>query len=146
MSSSLARSRAPSTLCVLPLGESSKSAERPVKEGLLEMRLLTIDGVFFEGFLKGAGSGDWGGELATSIWGNFVPGEASGDSEGKDSSVLAEVGVTREGFLERALAVLDFREAVEIWDEVRSILLSLLLPLRPPILVLPNRYCDQRSF
>jgi len=48
------------------------------------------------------------------MWGDFAPGEASGDSEGNDSRVLAEVGVTSDCFLGRALAALDFREAVEI--------------------------------
>lgn len=61
--------------------------------------------------------------------GDFRPGEASGEREGKDSSVLAEVGVTRECFRDPALRVPDLREAVESWDEVRFrfLLLSFLL-------------------
>ncbi len=74
----------------------------------------------------------------------LVPGDASGDREGKDSSVLAEAGVTSECFREPALTVPVLPEAVESWDEVRSKLTSLLLP--PAILKSVGDRYDQRIF
>lgn len=58
----------------------------------------------------------------------FGPGDASGDSEGKDSSVLADVGVTRDEVEATSDCLRDFdvrimpdlREVVEVWEEVRS--------------------------
>ena len=67
------------------------------------------------------------------VCGDLVPGEASGESEGKDSSVLAEVGVTSDGFRDPALRVPGFLELVESWELVRSRLLFSLLLLRPAI-------------
>ena len=110
------------------LGESSKSAERPRKDGVLVMRDSTIDGPVLDD-LRESSFGDLGLGLATSCLSCFKAlGEISGDSEGNDSSVLADVGVTRDCFRERILTVLDLREAVDIWEEVRSRLASLLGP------------------
>ena len=96
------------------LGESSKRAERPRKEGVLVMRDSTVDGPVLDD-LRGIISGDLGLGLATSCLSCFEAlGEISGDREGNDSSVLAEVGVTRDCFRERALKVADLREAVDI--------------------------------
>lgn len=64
--------------------------------------------------IKGGGNGA-GGRVAC-----FTPGEASGDNDGKDSRVLAEVGVTQEGFRERALTVPDLREEVDSCELLRS--------------------------
>ena len=88
----------------------------------------TVDGLVLDD-LRGVSPGGLGFGLATSCLSCFEAlGEISGDSEGNDSSVLAEVGVTRDCFRERALTVADFRDAVEIWEEVRSRLTSLLEP------------------
>ena len=62
----------------------------------------------------------------------FGPGDASGDKEGKDSSVFADVGVTREDVDVTSECLRDFdvrtmpdlREVVEVWEEVRSSVLS----------------------
>lgn len=96
-----------------------------------------MEGLCFEEELKGVALGVWGCGLATNCVGDFAPGEASGDSEGKDSRVLAEVGVTRECLRDPILTVLDLREAVDSWEAARSRLVSLLLPLplRPAILI-----------
>ena len=92
------------------------------------MRDSTVDGPALDD-LRGVGSRDLSFGLATSCLSCFnALGEISGDSEGNDSSVLADVGVTRECFRERALTVPDLREAVDIWEEVRSRVLSLLEP------------------
>ena len=92
------------------------------------MRDSTIDGLVLDD-LRDVSPGGLGFGLATSCLSCFEAlGEISGDSEGNDSSVLADVGVTRDCFRERALTVADLREAVEIWEEVRSKLLSLLEP------------------
>ena len=56
----------------------------------------------------------------------FRPGEASGEREGNDSSVLAESGVTKDCLREPARTVPDLREAVEICEADLSSL-SLLL-------------------
>ena len=58
----------------------------------------------------------------------FGAGEPSGESDGNDSSVFADVGVTREevdvtrdclrDFDVRTMP--DLRDAVDVWDEVRS--------------------------
>jgi len=120
---------------VLPLGESSKSAERPRNEGELVIRDSTIDGPRFGG-LRGVSEGNWGGGLFTILaWDfscGFGPGDASGDSDGNDSSVLADVGVTSDCFREPARPVPVLRDDVEIWDAVRSS-----LPLSPPRLAMP---------
>lgn len=109
-------------------GESSKSANRPRKEGVLVMRDSTVDGLVLED-LRGVSCGDMGFGLATSCLSCFEAlGERSGDREGNDSSVLADVGVARDCFLEPALTVPDLREAVDIWEDVRSRFLSLLDP------------------
>lgn len=92
------------------------------------MRDSTVDGLVLDD-LRDVSPGGLGFGLATSCLSCFEAlGEISGDSEGNDSSVLADVGVTRDCFRERALTVADLREAVEIWEEVRSRLLSLLEP------------------
>ena len=89
------------------------------------MRDSTVDGLVLDD-LRDVATGGLGFGLATSCF--EALGEISGDSEGNDSSVFADVGVTRDCFRERALTVADFREAVEIWEEVRSRLMSLLEP------------------
>ena len=86
--------------------------------------------------------GDREAGLATNCALGFEPGDASGDSEGKDSSVFAEVGVTKDGFREFALPLLDLREVVDNWDDVRS-RLSL---LRLAILKDQCRRHNQRIF
>ena len=92
------------------------------------MRDSTVDGLVLDD-LRGVSYGDLGVGLATSCLSCFKAlGEMSGDSDGNDSSVFADVGVTRDCFRERALTVLDFREAVDIWEEVRSRFLSVLEP------------------
>ena len=84
------------------------------------MRDSTVEGLVFDGLREGC-SGDLGLGLATSGLSCFKAlGEISGDKEGNDSSVLAEFGETRDCFRERALTVPDLREAVDIWEEVRS--------------------------
>ena len=50
----------------------------------------------------------------------FILGEVSGDREGNDSSVFAELGATSECFRERTLTVTDLRDAVDNWEAVRS--------------------------
>ena len=45
--------------------------------------------------------------IAVSCLSVLDPGEASGDSEGNDSRVLAESGVTRDCFRVRILALSD---------------------------------------
>ena len=107
---------------------------------MLVVRLWTIEGWGFEGDLSGVALGDCGKGLATRCLGDFAPGETSGESEGNDSRVLAEVGVTRECFRDPVLAELDFREAVDIWEEVRS---KLPLPLlRAAMLLRKGCYDD----
>ena len=92
------------------------------------MRDSTMDGLVFDD-LRVLPCGDMGPGLATSCLSCFrALGEISGDNEGNDSSVLADVGVTKDCLRERALTVPDLREAVDIWEEVRSRLLSLLEP------------------
>lgn len=58
------------------------------------------------------------GGLETSGISCFVPGEASGDSEGNDSRVFAEFGVTKDCLRDLGLAVLDLRETLEICEVV----------------------------
>ena len=92
------------------------------------MRDSTIDGLVLDD-LRGLSFGDMSPGLATSCLSCFKAlGEISGDNEGNDSSVLAEVGVTKDCLRERALTVPDLREAVDIWEEVRSRLPSLREP------------------
>lgn len=55
-----------------------------------------------------------GGGLETRGISCFVPGEASGDSEGNDSRVLAEFGVTKDCLRDLDLTVLDLREILDI--------------------------------
>lgn len=88
------------------------------------MRDSTVDGLVLDD-LRGVSLGGPGLGLPTSCLSCFTAlGERSGDKEGKDSSVLADDGVTSECFREGALTVPDFREAVDIWEEVRSRLCS----------------------
>lgn len=92
------------------------------------MRDSTVDGLVLDD-LRDVSPGGFGLGLGTSCLSCFEAlGEMSGDSEGNDSSVLADVGETRDCFRERALTVPDLREAVESWEEVRSKILSLLEP------------------
>ena len=62
--------------------------------------------------LSGVAPGEACG-LANRILGDLVPGEGSGESEGNDSSVFADVGVTSECFRVAALVVVGFRELVD---------------------------------
>ena len=112
MSLSFARCRAPGTAWPVSLGTSSNKAERPRKEGVLEIRLWTIEKPSLVEDLSGVALGEaWG--LANKIFGDLVPGEGSGESEGNDSSVFAEVGVTSECFRDAALAVPGFRAVAD---------------------------------
>lgn len=71
-----------------------------------------MDKTFFEA-LRGVSLNDLDGGLLISCVCCLGPGEASGEREGNDSRVLAEVGVTRDRFLDLDRMVPDFREAVE---------------------------------
>ena len=74
------------------------------------MRLSTIDGLCLVDLLD-VSFGVRGGGLARNCLSGLLLGEASGDKEGNDSSVFADVGVTRECF--RVPFLVDFRDAVE---------------------------------
>lgn len=121
------------------MGESWNKALRPLKLGELMIRLSTVLGPVFEGLrsivtwpdfeaLRGVSSDDRGVFPAGVISGrscvppSFGPGDVSGDSEGKDSSVLVDEDVTRDEVDVTSDCLRDFnvrtvpdlREAVEV--------------------------------
>ena len=59
--------------------------------------------------------------LPVGIWTRFALGDASGDKEGKDSRVLAELSllVIADCLREPARTMPDLREAVDSWEEER---------------------------
>ena len=67
--------------------------------------------------MEGVSVGDCGTDSLANLT-CLASGDASGDSEGNDSSVFAVLSVDAECFLARRVA--DLREAVESCDDVRS--------------------------
>ena len=82
-----------------------------------------------EGLLGLALKGLWaplgGFGLGMNLPSPGVLGELSGDKEGKETRDLAELGVTRDCFLDLVRTVPGLWERLDIWDEARSSLLLL---------------------